>query len=137
MMDKIVSQDDAPPSPRRSCFGILVLVLIAIACTAPVAYFIGGLQAERQLYDRQAAEEAREIQTFLSKYPDRYSKITIHSGCEGRSGVMGKVKSQTDLDMLTANMGRLFGEKAARSTKSLVVVSDDAEPKGGPKKVQD
>lgn len=108
------------------------IVLLLLPFVAMIAFVIGGILGQTQLYHSRADDQARQMQAYLDQYPDRYGEVTIEEASDGWSYLRGTVSTQQDLDDLQAEMARLFGAELGKRMTSNVEVVPKQAPKGGP-----
>jgi hypothetical protein len=120
----------APPNRGRIIAivaGVAVLMLAVTLLTAVVAFVLGGIVGQTQLYHQRADEQADKMRVYLGEHEEKYSGLTIDEASDGWSYLDGTVKSQEDLDQLRSEMQRLFGEELGEDMTAGVEVTP-AEP---------
>jgi hypothetical protein len=129
------SGDYTPPPRGRVPIAFWIaagIALLLLPLVAMIAFVIGGILGQEELYHARASEQAEQMRAYLYEYPDRFGDVTIERASDGWSYLTGTVKTQQDLDDLRAEMGRLFGAKLGKRMTSNVKVVPKQAPKGGP-----
>jgi hypothetical protein len=113
---------DAPAaseSPPRSLFRSLrfwipaTIGLIAIA-TVPIAFIIGAVLGETQIYRNFSKHQQSRIEDYLSQHPESFSDISVEHASNGWAYPTGSVPSQIDYDNLNAQLHEMFGDELAK-----------------------
>jgi hypothetical protein len=99
------------------------VVGLLLATTAAVAFLIGGITGQIELYETRAAMDAQKVRAFLSEHPGRFEGVEIQATSDGLTYLTGEVETPADLDTLTRGMQRLFGEERGEG-----MVSVEAKP---------
>lgn len=105
---------DAKEADRRALRGCVIAFLIAFGLLSLyVAYWVGRIHQDqisgRDLQDQQISMITR----YLEQHGDRYASLSFNRGPSHKFRLEGRVRTQEDLDDLTFELIRLFGESRA------------------------
>ena len=121
---------DAPTageSPPRSLFRSLrfwiptVICLIAVVAV-PIAFIIGAVLANTQIYHNFSEHQQARIESYLSQHPDAFSDISVEHASNGWAYPIGSVPSQDDYDNLNAKLHEMFGDELAKRMMNTVEI---------------
>ena len=129
------SEDElrAPAAPRSRAWvlalvSVVIFMLAVTILTTVVAFVLGGILGQTQLYLQRASEQADKMRVYLGEHEEQYYALTIDEASDGWSYLVGEVRSQEDLDQLRSEMQRLFGEELGEDMTRLVKVLAPQSP---------
>jgi hypothetical protein len=117
----------AQERPARSplliwgCSSVVVILLLAI--TASVAFVVGAIKGQLDLYSARAEEDAAEIRSFLTEHEGKFDRLRVEATSDGMAYVTGTVDTQADKDLLQEAMQKLFGDLRSEEIVSPVEVA--------------
>ena len=121
---------DAPAageSPSRSLFrslrfwipaGICLIAVVAF----PIAFIIGAILGNTQIYRNFSEHQQSRIENYLSQNPDAFSDISVEHASNGWAYPIGSVSSQDDCDNLRSKLHEMFGDELAERMMNTVDV---------------
>jgi len=119
---------DAPAageSPPRSLFRSLRFWIPAVIClvavvAVPIAFIIGAVLGNTQIYRNFAEHQQSRIENYLSQHPDVFSDISVEHASNGWAYPIGSVPSQDDYDNLRSKLHEMFGDELAERMMNTV-----------------
>ncbi len=99
-------------------------IVLLLAATISVAFVLGGISSDLRRYKERAKEDASDVREFFAQHPERFHEVEIVASSDGWTHLSGSVNSQSELDLLTHGMQRLFGEKRGEEMTVNIEVSD-------------
>src|SRR5262249_13466203 len=88
-----------------------LMIAVAIAATAFVAYWVGRAHESLISAKRRQDEQVYKIREFLAPHRDRYAWLTFNLGPPDQFHLEGPVRTRADLEALEVELTRLFGEE--------------------------
>ena len=121
---------DAPAageSPPRSLFRSLRFWIPAVIClvaviAVPIAFIIGAVLGNTQIYRNFSEHQQSRIENFLSQHPNAFSDISVEHASNGWAYPIGSVPSQDDYESLNAELHEMFGDELAKRMMNTVDV---------------
>ena len=135
-MNVDASQPFDPPSTSRDVavgalfrsprFWIPAIVCAFALVAVPVAFIIGAVVGNTQIYHNFSEHQATQIEAFLAQYPDSFSGLTVEHASSGWAFPHGSVPQQSDYDLLADGLHEMFGSEL--SNRMMYTVSVKAAP---------
>ena len=120
-MDADTTQPFSPPSAShdvapRPLFCSLRFWIPAIICAlalvaVPIAFVIGAVIGNSQVYRNSSNEQQARIETFLAQHPDSFASLTVEHASNGWAYPFGSVPQQSDYDLLADALHEMFGDE--------------------------
>ena len=112
---------DAPAvaeSPERSRiqsfrFWILATVCLVAVAAVPIAFVVGAVLGNTQIYRSVSERQQARIEAYLSQHPKAYSDLTVKHASDGWAYPVGSVPLRDDYDNLNAKLNEMFGDEFA------------------------
>ena len=117
----------AGESPPRSLFRSLRFWIPAVICliavvAVPIAFIIGAVLGNTQIYHNFSEHQQARIESYLSQHPDAFSDISVEHASNGWAYPIGSVPSQDDYDNLNAKLHEMFGDELAKRMMNTVEI---------------
>ena len=117
----------AGESPPRSLFRSLRFWIPAVICliavvAVPIAFIIGAVLGNTQIYHNFSEHHQARIESYLSEHPDAFSDISVEHASNGWAYPIGSVPSQDDYDDLNAKLHEMFGDELAKRMMNTVEI---------------
>jgi hypothetical protein len=123
----------SPVSPWQTLwFWIPVILCVLAMLSVPVAFFLGGISAQSQLYYDQASQHQERIEAFFASHPSRFGGLTVGKASDGWAYPSGSVSSQSDYDFLKAHLLEMFGDELGEQMMYAVEVEAEQPPEPPP-----
>lgn len=104
------------PLLRSARFWIpAVICLIAIFLTAPVAFIIGAIAGNTQIYNNFANHQQARIESYLREDPAAFGDLIVEHASNGWAYLSGTVPTQEDYDRLSQRLHQMFGDELAEA----------------------
>jgi hypothetical protein len=105
-------------SPTRSVFRSARFWIPAIVCflgvlCVPVAFIIGAILGNQQIYNNFASHQQSRIEAFLREDPEAFGDLTVEHASNGWAYPSGTVNTQADFDRLSNRLHEMFGDELA------------------------
>ena len=121
---------DAPAageSPPRSLFRSLrfwipAVISLVTVVVVPIAFIIGAVLGNAQIYRNFSEHQQSRIENYLSQQPDAFSDISVEHASNGWAYPIGSVPSQNDYDNLSSKLHEMFGDELAERMMNTVDV---------------
>ncbi|MEM8735491.1 MAG: hypothetical protein AAGG44_14755 [Planctomycetota bacterium] len=121
--DALASGKSRPRSLFRSLrfWGAVVSSLVAVVAV-PVAFTIGVVLGNTQIYRNLAEHQQSRIENYLSLHPDIFPDISVAHASNGWAYPIGSVPSEVDYDNLSSKLHEMFGDELAERMMNTVDV---------------
>ena len=100
-------------SSRRALFWIPLVICVFAVPAVPVAFFLGAMIGNTQIYNNFATHQQHRIEAFFHKHPSLYDRLTISHASNGWVYLHGIVHSQEDYYRLNRKLFLMFGDELA------------------------
>ena len=120
-MDADATQPFCPPDatcdvvPRtlfRSLRFWIPVVICAFALLAvPIAFVIGAMIGNTQIYSNFSSQQQTRIEVFLAQHPESFGDLTVEHASNGWAYPSGTVRHQVDFDLLADALHEMFGDE--------------------------
>jgi hypothetical protein len=102
------------PSLLRSLrFWIPAAICMLALAAVPVAFVIGVVLGNVQIYQNLSNRQQARIEEFLSKHPDAFGHVRVEHASNGWAYPTGTVLQQSDYDLLADKLRQMFGDELA------------------------
>lgn len=131
-MDANVPQPFDPPSTSNGVvarpfyhsvrFWIPAIVCVFALVAVPVAFTIGAVIGNTQIYHKFSEHQSTRIEAFLEQHPGSFGSLTVVHASNGWAFLTGSVPTQSDYDLLADGLREMFGDDLGnRMIRSVVV----------------
>ncbi len=112
-------------SPRPLRFWIPAIVCLFALVAVPIAFLIGAVIGNTQIYHNSSVQQQHRIEVFLAQHPDSFQDLTVEHASNGWSYPIGSVPRQSDYDLLADALRRMFGDELGSRMILNVTVEND------------
>lgn len=110
----------AKTKSRPVRFWIPFVVCVLAVPAIPVAFILGAVIGNMQVYNNMSSHQESRIKGFLRRHPSAYSRLSVEHASNGWAYPSGIVPTQGDYDRLNGTLHTMFGDESA--AKMMVAV---------------
>ena len=107
-------------------FGIAAIIIVSALLSVPIAFVIGAVIGNRQVYRNFSDQQQTRIESFLLGHPESFGDLTIEHAPDGWAYPIGTVPDQSDYDILADTLQEMFGDEL--SERMMRSVAIEAHP---------
>jgi len=96
---------------RSFRFWIPAIVCAMALVAVPIAFIVGAVIGNTQIYRNSSEHQQTRIEQYLSQHPESFADISVEHASNGWAYPLGTVSSQSDFDMLAAKLHEMFGDE--------------------------
>ncbi len=102
----------APRQFFRSLHFWIPAIICAFALVAiPIAFIIGAVIGNTQIYRNSSNQQQTRIEVFLAQHPHSFGGLTVEHASNGWAYPFGSVPQQSDYDLLADALHEMFGDE--------------------------
>ena len=116
------AQNSPSTGTRFGSVRLWIAAFVFAALCVPVAFVIGAIAGNSQIYNNLANYQQRRIESVLREDTEAYGELTVKHASNGWAYPTGTVGSQEDFDRLSDRLHRMFGDELAEKMMSHVSV---------------
>jgi len=134
-METKVTKPFDPPSTSRGVaprplfrslsFWIPAIICLVASVAVPIAFLIGAVIGNTQIYRNSSIQQQNRIEAFLGQHPKSFRNLTVEHASDGWSYPIGSVPTQSDYDLLADALHKMFGDELGdRMIRSVTIEAD-------------
>lgn len=110
-----MTMEGSQPKLNAFRFWLPLIVCFIAMLAVPVAFVVGAIIGNTQIYNNFASHQQARIEAYLAEDPQAFSGLHVEHASNGWALPMGFVESRVEYDRLAAKLHDMFGDELSKN----------------------